>query len=150
MFQPKSDAVSLGYDSMLIPCRNGLDFGENNQVVWDIPRNVGMAQLKDARVLVDININGSAGAPLVQPDRIVGGNSFFDRITIRSSGRVIEQLDSYNVFAKVHYSATDDEGVMNKRSLLEGCAPSYRVYDNPFASINKVETQAVAINNANA
>jgi len=149
MFQPKSDAVSLGYDSMLIPCRNGLDFGENNQVVWDIPRNVGMAQLKDARVLVDININGSAGAPLVQPDRIVGGNSFFDRITIRSSGRVIEQLDSYNVFAKVHYSATDDDGVMNKRSLLEGCAPSYRVYDNPFASINKVSAEAVAITNAN-
>jgi hypothetical protein len=149
MFQPKSDAVSLGYDSMLIPCRNGLDFSENNQVVWDIPRNVGMAQLKDARVLVDIDINGSAGAPLVQPDRIVGGNSFFDRITIRSSGRVIEQLDSYNVFAKVHYSATDDDGVMNKRSLLEGCAPSYRVCDNPFASLNKAEVQTVSVNNAN-
>ena len=127
MFQPKSDAVSLGYDSMLIPCRNGLDFGENSQVVWDIPRNIGMAQLKDARVLVDVNINGSANAGVFQLDRIAGGNSLFERITIRSSGRVIEQLDSYNIYAKLHYSATDDDGVMNKRSVLEGCAPSYRV-----------------------
>jgi hypothetical protein len=134
MFQPKSDAVSLGYDSMLIPCRNGLDFGENQQVVWDIPRNVGMAQLKDARVLVDVNINGSDNAGVFQLDRIAGGNSLFDRITIRSSGRVIEQLDSYNVYAKLHYSATDDDGVMNKRSVLEGCAPSYRINDNPFIS----------------
>ena len=139
MFQPKSDAVSLGYDSMLIPCRNGLDFGENSQVVWDIPRNIGMAQLKDARVLVDVNINGSANAGVFQLDRIAGGNSLFERITIRSSGRVIEQLDSYNIYAKLHYSATDDDGVMNKRSVLEGCAPSYRVNDNPFISVASAE-----------
>ena len=98
-----------------------------------------MAQLKDARVLVDVNINGSANAGVFQLDRIAGGNSLFERITIRSSGRVIEQLDSYNIYAKLHYSATDDDGVMNKRSVLEGCAPSYRVNDNPFISVAAAE-----------
>lgn len=147
MFRVKNSSMTMGYDSIKIPCRNGLVFGENQQIVFDLGREIGIANLKNACIEMDLNINGSATAPLVQLNRVNGGQSIINRISIRSNGRLLEQLDNYNLYAGLHYSASQDNGVMNKRSVTEGCAPSYNIGDNPFVTQNQAAASGVVLNN---
>jgi len=151
MFKPRSDAVRIGQDSLLIPCKNGNQFVENNIIRFDIPRNVGFMDGANSYLEfeVEIGVPGQA-ANLTQPsymlDPLTGGQSLIDRIMIRSEGRLIEELNSYNVYSALHYSATDNEGNMNKRSLLEGCAKSLLQQDNPYIQKNAAITPAAAPN----
>jgi hypothetical protein len=147
MFRVKSSAVSQGYDSIKVPCRNGLTFEEGNQVVFDLTRDIGMANLKNACLEFDINLNGSTNAPLAQIVKSVGANALFNRVTIRSMGRVLEQLDNYNLYANMVYLASEDEGTINRRSVNEGCAPTYKILDNPYVTQNQSVAQADTINN---
>lgn len=162
MFKPKSDAVQIGQDSYKIPCRNGVAFGENAIVRFDIPRNAGFVDLANSYVSMEIeltNANNTAAdqarQPMTQLDRITGGSSLISQMTIRSEGRVIEELRNYNTYAHLHYNATLTEGAMNRRSKLEGCAPSYMPQDNPYFTDNQVLTpspvsSAGGLGNANA
>ncbi len=138
--------MTMGYDSIKIPCRNGLEFGEGQQIVFDIGREVGIANLKNAVIEMDLNINGSAGCPLLQFNKVNGAQSIINRISIRSNGRLLEQLDNYNLYAGLHYSASHDNGIMNKRSITEGCAKSYKIQDNPFVTQNEAAAQGAALN----
>ena len=147
MFRVKNSSMTMGYDSIKIPCRNGLVFGENQQIVFDLGRDIGIANLKNACIEMDININGSASAPLVQLNRVNGASSIINRISIRSNGRLLEQLDNYNLYAGLHYSASHDNGIMNKRSVTEGCAKSYNIQDNPFVTQNEAAATGVVLNN---
>tara|TARA_R110002012_G_scaffold157703_1_gene318935 strand:+ start:665 stop:2353 length:1689 start_codon:yes stop_codon:yes gene_type:complete len=149
MFRVKNSNVSVPYQSVKIPCRNGLVFNESTQIVWDIPRNVGMADLKNACIECDININGSDNAPALQLIKTHGASSLFNRVSIRSMGRLLEQLDNYNLMTNLKYTASQDKGTLNKRSLCEGCAPSYKIQDNPFTTQNKIIATGETVNNAN-
>ena len=156
MFKPNSDAIQIGTDQIKIPCRNGLRFIEDETVVFDIPRSVGFCDLANAYIEADVKItnpNSTAAqesiTPMMSFDKVTGVNASINEVTIRSEGRLIEQLQNYNVYAQAHYNATEDEGNVNKRTRLEGVAKSYNVLDNPFV----VPTGAVASNvlvNANA
>lgn len=156
MFKPNSDAIQIGTDQIKIPCRNGLRFTEDETVIFDIPRSVGFCDLANAYIEADVKItnpNSSAAqesiTPMMSFDKVTGVNSSINEVTIRSEGRLIEQLQNYNVYAQAHYNATEDEGNVNKRTRLEGVAKSYNVLDNPFV----VPTGAVTSNtlvNANA
>ncbi len=151
MFKPRSDAVRIGQDSLLIPCKNGNQFIENNIVRFDIPRNVGFMDGANSYLEFEVEIGVPGQAEnVVQPcmmlDPLTGGQSVIDRIMIRSEGRLIEELNSYNVYAALHYSATDNEGNMNKRSLLEGCAKSLLTQDNPYIQKNAAITPSAAPN----
>ena len=143
MFKPKSSDIQIGQEVVRIPCENGLVFSgdSNNQVRFRIPRNIGMAQLSSAYVEVDVQVGSQADVtqPCMQLDRIAGVQSCINQMTVRShdSGRVIEQLRQYNQYAHLHYNSTNDEGIMNKRSRLEGCSGSYLISENPFASQNE-------------
>ena len=157
MFKPKSDAIQIGTDQIKIPCRNGLRFSENEEIVWDIPRNVGFADLSNAYIEVDVRIENpsnsaaqEANAPCLMFDKVTGANSCINQVTIRSEGRLIEQLYPYNAYAQVHYNATEDEGMLNKRTRLEGCAKSYKILDNPFVVPNNaiIADQDPITNNA--
>ena len=145
MFRVKSSAMTQGYDSIKIPCRNGLEFTEGQQIVFDLGREIGIANLKNAVIEMDININGNAACPLLQLNRVNGGQSIINRISIRSNGRLLEQLDNYNLYAGLHYSATHDNGVGNKRNVNEGCASSYRIQDNPFVTQNEAALQGASL-----
>jgi len=149
MFRVKNSNVSVPYQSVKIPCRNGLIFNQSTQIVWDIPRNVGMADLKNACIEMDININGSDNAPALQLIKTHGASSLFNRVSIRSMGRLLEQLDNYNLMTNLKYTASQDKGTLNKRSLCEGCAPSYKMQDNPFTTQNKIADTGDLIDNAN-
>ena len=149
MFRVKNSNVSVPYQSVKIPCRNGLVFNESTQIVWDIPRNVGMADLKNACIEMEININGSNNAPALQLIKTHGASSLFNRVSIRSMGRLLEQLDNYNLYTNLLYTASQDKGTLNKRSLCEGCAPSYKMQDNPFTTQNKIIASGETVNNAN-
>jgi hypothetical protein len=147
MFRPKSESVQVGVQSVIIPCRNGTNFGEEQQLYFDIPRNIGFANLKNARILTSIKLDNTPGslcAPYI-PDRIAGAHCFIKRCTIRSNGVVLEELNNYNLYAKLHYSASWDAGVENKRSRLEGCMKSNRIQD----SVYHVPNQATADNTDN-
>ncbi len=151
MFKPRSDAVRIGQDSLLIPCKNGNQFIENNIVRFDIPRNVGFMDGANSYLEfeVEIGVPGQAEnavQPCMMLDPLTGGQSVIDRIMIRSEGRLIEELNSYNVYAALHYSATDNEGNMNKRSLLEGCSKSLLAQDNPYIQKNAAITPSAAPN----
>lgn len=146
MFRVKNSSMTMGYDSIKIPCRNGLQFGENGQIVFDLGREIGMANLKNAVIELDFNINGSANAPCLQLNRVNGGQSIINRISIRSNGRLLEQLDNYNLYSALHYAASHDNGVMNKRSVTEGCAKSYKIQDNPYVTQNQAAAAGVALN----
>ena len=147
MFRVKSSSMTQGYDSIKIPCRNGLEFTEGQQIVFDLGREIGIANLKNAVIEMDININGNDACPLLQLNRVNGGQSIINRISIRSNGRLLEQLDNYNLYAGLHYSATHDNGVGNKRNVNEGTALSYRVQDNPFVTQNEAGATGAALNN---
>ena len=144
MFAPKSDAIQIGQQQIKIPCRNGLQFQPNTEVVFNVPRTVGFADLSNAYVEVDVTIgvpNMAAqndAMPLLQFDRVSGVQSCINTMRILSeSGRKIEELYPYNVNAQLHYNATGDEGMVNKRTRTEGCAKSYQVLDNPFCVPNR-------------
>ena len=51
---------------------------------------------------------------------------------------MIEEQNQYNLFANMKYLATEDEGILNKRSRLEGCAKSYKIGQNPWVTQNSV------------
>ena len=151
MFKPRSDAVRIGQDSLLIPCKNGNQFTENNIIRFDIPRNVGFMDGANSYLEfeVEIGVPGQAEnavQPCMMLDPLTGGQSVIDRIMIRSEGRLIEELNSYNVYSALHYSATDNEGNMNKRSLLEGCSKSLLAQDNPYIQKNAAITPSAAPN----
>ena len=138
MFRVKSDGVKTGIDMIRIPCRNGLNFRENTLVHFDIGRDVGFADLKNAFVEAEINLNGSVNAPCAQLYRACGGSSVLNRVVIRSQGRLLEELNDYNLYANLKYSATENDGILNKRSRLEGCAKSYKIDQNPYVTQNSV------------
>ena len=149
MFRPRSDAVRIGQDSLLIPCKNGTQFVENNIVRFDVPRNVGFADMANSYVEFEVEIGvpnqaENAVQPCMGLDPLAGASSLFDRIMIRSEGRLIEELNSYNVYAALHYMATDNEGNSNKRGLFEGCAKSRLIQDNPFVQKNSAITPNAA------
>ena len=148
MFKVKSDGVKTGIDMIRIPCRNGLNFQENTLVHFDITRDVGFADLKNAFVEAEINLNGSANAPCAQLYKACGGSSVINRLVIRSQGRLLEELNEYNLYANLKYSATENDGILNKRSRLEGCAKSYKIDQNPFVTQNSVN-QGVAYTDIN-
>ncbi|GAG41086.1 unnamed protein product, partial [marine sediment metagenome] len=144
MFKPKNDAIQIGQQTIKIPCRNGLTFTESQEVVFDIPRTVGFADLSNAYVEVDVDIGvpnadaANATMPILQPDKVTGCQSMINTMRVVSeSGRKIEELYPYNVNAQLHYNATGDEGMKNKRSRTEGCANSYQILDNPFCVPNR-------------
>lgn len=138
MFKVKSDGVKMGIDQIRIPCRNGLNFLENTQIHFDITRDVGFADLKNAFIESEININGSANAPCAQIYRNVGASAVINRLVVRSQGRLLEEMNDYNLYANLKYLASEDEGILNKRSRLEGCAKSYRIAQNPWVTQNGV------------
>ena len=151
MFRPKSDAIQIGQDSFKIPCRNGTQFTENGIVRFDIPRNAGFVDLANSYLECEIllenpsqsssaadGVVGNNHQPCLQLDRMAGAQNLINRLTIRSEGRVLEELRNYNTYANIHYNATLTEGAMNRRSRLEGCANSYMIQDNPYNTNNQV------------
>ena len=153
MFKPKSDSVQIGQDSYKIPCRNGVAFGEDSIIRFDIPRNAGFVDLANSFLSMEIELVGRNGVaadqarqPMTQIDRICGASSMISQMTIRSEGRVLEELRNYNAYAHLHYNATQTEGAMNRRSKLEGCAPTYMPQDNPYFTANQVLTPSTASN----
>jgi len=54
MFQPRSDAQKIGVDSIKIPCRNGTSFTQDSIVRFELPRNIGFAQLSNAYIEMEI------------------------------------------------------------------------------------------------
>ena len=136
MFRVKSDAVKTGIDQIRIPCRNGLNFGQNNLIHFDVTRDVGFADLQNSFIEAEINLNGSVNAPCCQIYRNVGASAVVNRLVIRSMGRLLEEQNDYNLYANMKYLATEDEGILNKRSRLEGCAKSYRIGQNPWVTQN--------------
>tara|TARA_R110000744_G_scaffold1639_3_gene5846 strand:+ start:772 stop:2508 length:1737 start_codon:yes stop_codon:yes gene_type:complete len=146
MFRPKSEAVQVGLESVLVPCRNGTNFGPSQQLYFNLPRNIGFANLKNARILTSIrldpNDNGTAAtasAPYI-PDRMTGPAIFVDRCIIRSNGVILEEMNNYYLYSKLHNCASADDGIENKRARLEGCMKSNRIIDSPY----HVPNQAVA------
>ncbi len=145
MFRPKSDAIKIGQDNFKIPARNGNVFSQDNIVRFEIPRNAGFVDLSNTYLEMEVELtNGSntpaqnAAQPMLQLDRMAGCQNLIHQLTIRSEGRVLEELRGYNVMANLHYNATLTDGAMNRRSRLEGCAPSYLPVDNPFTTTNKI------------
>ena len=144
MFKPKSEAIQVGIDVVKIPCRNGTVFQEDSIVRFDLPRSLGFAQLSNAYIECEVlleNPDLAEAAKTAMPpcslERQSGAQSLINRVSIRSSGRLIEQLEGYNVMANLAYNATHTSGSMNKRSRLEGCAPSYMINDSPWYTTNK-------------
>lgn len=136
MFRVKSDGIKTGIDQIRIPCRNGLNFRQNTLVHFDVTRDVGFADLQNAFIEADINLNGSVNAPCCQIYRNVGASAVINRLVIRSMGRLLEEQNDYNLYANMKYLATEDEGILNKRSRLEGCAKSYKIGQNPWVTQN--------------
>ena len=136
MFRVKSDAIKTGIDQIRIPCRNGLNFKQNNLIHFDVTRDVGFADLQNSFIEADINLNGSANAPCCQIYRNVGASAVVNRLVIRSMGRLLEEQNDYNLYANMKYLATEDEGILNKRARLEGCAKSYKIGQNPWVTQN--------------
>ena len=136
MFRVKSDGIRTGIDQIRIPCRNGLNFRQNTLIHFDVTRDVGFADLQNAFIEAEINLNGSVNAPCCQIYRNVGASAIVNRLVIRSMGRLLEEQNDYNLYANMKYLATEDEGILNKRSRLEGCAKSYKIGQNPWVTQN--------------
>ena len=77
----------------------------------------------------DLNAAANLTQPALMLDRSAGASSIINRCSIRSEGRLIEELNGYNVFANLANNATETQGAINKRSVQEGCASSYMIVD---------------------
>jgi hypothetical protein len=156
MFKVKNNAVQLGQESVKVVCRTGTQFVEDNIIRFEIPKGLGFLDLANSylEAEVEIGVPGQAQnstQPCLQFDPIAGANNLIERMTIRSSGgRVIEELAGYSVYANLHHNATLSEGNMNKRTILEGCAKSLLIQDNPWATQNAAPVPVAAINAAAA
>ena len=144
MFQPRSDAVQIGYDSFKVPARNGNTFTESNIVRFNLERNMGMADLANSYLELEVELNHpnssdlvNATMPMMSLERDIGGSCLIEEMHIRSEGRPIESLRHYAEYAKIHYNATKSESITNKRSRLEGVAKSYMPQDNSFCTNNQ-------------
>ena len=147
MFRPKSESVSVGVESVLVPCRNGLTFSENQSITFEINRNLGFANLKNARLLASIRldtVDDSTAAAYI-PDRIAGAQIFIKRCSIRSNGVLLEELNNYNLYAKLYNSASWDVGCENRRTRLEGCMKSNRIQDSPYHVPNPATAQGADV-----
>ena len=129
MFQPKSDAIQIKQDNFKIPCRNGVTFTEDGIIRFEIPRNAGFVDLANTYLEMEVLLTNptdtddvNSRKPALQLDRMAGAQNLIHQLTIRSEGRVLEELRSYNIYANLHYNATLTDGAMNRRSRLEGCA----------------------------
>ena len=135
MFQPRSDAQKIGVDSIKIPCRNGTSFTQDSIVRFELPRNIGFAQLSNAFLEMeietqnpDLNAAGNLTQPALMLDRTAGASSLISRVSIRSEGRLIEELNGYNVFANLSNNATETQGSINKRTVQEYFLIKLKVY----------------------
>tara|TARA_R110002072_G_scaffold155906_1_gene306337 strand:+ start:604 stop:2436 length:1833 start_codon:yes stop_codon:yes gene_type:complete len=156
MFRSKSDAIRIGQDSFKLPSTLGVQFTSSGIMRFDIPRNAGFIDMSNSYLEMEIlleNPTGSAADLLAQPmtslERDCGAQSIISQLTIRSQGRVLEELRNYNTFAKLHYNSTHSEGAMNRRSKLEGCAPSYMPKDNVYFTKNEAIPPVAASTLAN-
>ena len=154
MFQPRSDAVQIGYDSFKVPARNGTNFSENSIVRFNLERNMGMADLSNSYLELEVELNHpnssdlvNASMPMMSLERDIGGSCLIEEMHIRSEGRPIESLRHYAEYAKIHYNATKSEAITNKRSRLEGVAKSYMPQDNSFYTNNQ-PIASIAVNSA--
>ena len=155
MFQPRSDAVQIGYDSFKVPARNGNSFSEGNIVRFQLERNMGMADLSNSYLEMEVELQHPTNSnaenltmPMVSLESDIGASSLIEEMHIRSEGRPIESLRHYAEFAKIHYNATKSESVVNKRCRLEGCANSYMPQDNSFFTNNQPIIAVQAVNTA--
>lgn len=151
MFRPRSDAVRIGQDSLLIPAKNGNQFVPGNILRFMVERNVGFADFANSYLEFDIDIGvpgqaANATHPALLIDPQAGASNLIERLTIRSQGQVLEELAGYSLYANVHYAATDTEGNRNKRGLMEGCAKSKLIQDNPYVAQNAAVTPAAVAN----
>ena len=147
MFKPRSDSVRIGQDSLLIPSKNGNQFVPGNVLRFDLERNIGFGDLANSYLEfnVDIGVPNQAQndtQPCMMLDPLCGANNLIERLTLRSQGVVLEELAGYSLYANVHYNATNTEGNRNKRCLLEGCAESRLIQDNPYVAQNSAVTAA--------
>ena len=154
MFMPRSDAVQIGYDSFKVPARNGTNFSENSIVRFNLERNMGMADLSNSYLELEVELNHpnssdlvNASMPMMSLERDIGGSCLIEEMHIRSEGRPIESLRHYAEYAKIHYNATKSEAITNKRSRLEGVAKSYMPQDNSFYTNNQ-PIASIAVNSA--
>ena len=146
MFKPKSDAIKIGQDSFKIPARNGVSFGANSILRFDITRNCGFIDASNSYLECEIeliNNNNTAAQNAAQPmlnlEKDIGANALINQMTIRAEGgRVVEELVNYNTYAKIHYNATKTEGALNRRSKLEGCSNTYMPQDNCYYTANRI------------
>jgi len=137
MFRPKSDAVKTGYDSIRVVSRNGTSFGpENNQLVFDLTRNIGVADLSNSYLECDATIVLGADSAKHAFNKNCSILSAIRTQSIRSEGRLIEQIDHQNVYANLHYLASQDEGVNVQRQRTQMCMPDYQQVNNPWCCRN--------------
>ncbi len=150
MFRPKSDAIRIGQDSLLIPAKNGNQFVENNIIRFVVERNVGFMDAANSYVEFEVEIGvpnqtQNATQPCMMIDPQAGASNLFQQINIRSEGRLLEELSGYNLYANLHYASTESEGNRNLR-FLEGCSKSRLVQDNPYVTKNTNITPAAVPN----
>ena len=142
MFKVKNNAIQLGQEQVKVVCRTGTQFQEDNIIRWEIPKGLGFLDLKNSYLEAEVEIGvpgqaANATQPAMMFDPIAGCHNMIERLTIRSTGgRVIEELAGYSVYANIHHNATKSEGNENKRNMLEGCAKSMLIQDNPWCSQN--------------
>ena len=157
MFQPRSNSVRVGQDSFRIVCKNGVEFGENDLIRFNIERQAGFLDMANSYLEMEVELTNPNNTTqnLLQPmlclERDIGAQSLIQQLNIRSfdGGRIIEELRNYNTYAKVHYNATHTEGAMNRRTKLEGCAKSYMPQDNPYYTSNQIDIAVAAPGLAN-
>ena len=99
MFRSKSDAIRIGQDSFKLPSTLGVQFTSSGIMRFDIPRNAGFIDMSNSYLEMEIlleNPTGSAADLLAQPmtslERDCGAQSIINQLTIRSQGRVLEEL----------------------------------------------------------
>jgi len=142
MFNVKNNAIQLGQESVKVVTRSGTQFVPDNIVRFEIPKGLGFLDMKNSYLEAEVEIGvpnqaSNVTQPCLSFDPVAGANNLIERMTIRSSsGRVIEELAGYDVYANLHHNATKAEGNENKRTIMEGCAKSLLIQDNPWATQN--------------
>ena len=109
MFNVKNNAIQLGQESVKVVTRSGTQFVPDNIVRFEIPKGLGFLDMKNSYLEAEVEIGvpnqaSNVTQPCLSFDPVAGANNLIERMTIRSSsGRVIEELAGYDVYANLHH-----------------------------------------------
>lgn len=120
-----SEGASVKQTQTSFPSVNGLSYSGGQRIELNLPNTIELFDGRNSYLQWNCKIQFPAGGvpTRLQLDPKLGGQVLIKNIIISdlSSGKILEEINDYNVKTGVQYSYDSDDSLRNMRALKEGC-----------------------------